>query len=225
MAYEILNTCMLIPGISEGDCAGWVQAWGSIIAIVFAAWIAGKEDRRRHREAVAIAKLASPRVMHMAGALRGVTKSMCANFTSMSEHDGDPRYFWIALNQLNESKFPTDEQVQRISALAFSQDLAEGIGAVELAIFRLTSIEPDLAKIDSAYRKVHAKNIYNALIYADIKLEHAVKGYAAFIGPTKPQRGKGIILTPLKPLTFIESVKGTITGCVARIKRKLFVRK
>ncbi|MDO8251443.1 MAG: hypothetical protein Q7T78_17220 [Rhodoferax sp.] len=224
MSYEIFNTCVLVPGVTQTNCAGWVQAWGSIIAIVFAAWIAGKDDRRRHREAVAIAKLASPRVMHMAGALRGVTKGMCANFTSMSEHDGDPRYFWIALNQLNESKFPTDEQVQRISALAFSQDLAEGIGAVDLAIFRLTSIEPGLAKMDSAYRKVSAKNIYNALIYADIKLEQAVKGYAAFTGPTKPQRGKDIILTPLKPLIFIESVKAAITGRVARIKRKLIVR-
>jgi hypothetical protein len=224
VTYEIFNTCMLIPGISTDDCSGWVQAWGSIIAIGFAAWIAGKEDRRRHREAAAIARLASPRVMHMAGALRGVTKSMCDNFSSMSEHDGNAEYFWIALNQLNELKFPTDEQVQRISALAFSQDLAEGIGAVELAIFRLTRIERGLAKMDGAYRKVHAKNVYNALIYADIKLELAAKGYATFIGPAKPIRGKGIILTPLVPLTFNESVIATITGGVARIKRKLFVR-
>ena len=225
MAYEILNTCLLIPGISEGDCARWVQAWGSIIAIGFAAWVAGKEDRRRHREASALARLATPRVMLMAASLRGVTKEMSTNFSTIIKIDCDPHYFPLALSQLKQLPFPTDEQIQRIGFLDFSQELAEGLSAVESAITRLSFIDINQAKQDSAFRKKNAEFVYSALISADILLERSIIGYRKYVGEPKPKRGKGIILTPLMPLTFIESVKATITGCVARIKRKLFVRK
>lgn len=60
MAYEILETCMLVPGISDSECSGWVQAWGSIGAILFA-WYWGSRqakaalkhavDLRRHEHA------------------------------------------------------------------------------------------------------------------------------------------------------------------------------
>lgn len=36
MAYEVLETCMLVPGFNRSECASWVQAWGSILAILAA---------------------------------------------------------------------------------------------------------------------------------------------------------------------------------------------
>ena len=36
LTYEILETCLFVPGISRGECASWVQAWGSILAILAA---------------------------------------------------------------------------------------------------------------------------------------------------------------------------------------------
>jgi len=40
MAYELFETCVLVPGFSRSECASWVQAWGSIFAILAAVGIA-----------------------------------------------------------------------------------------------------------------------------------------------------------------------------------------
>lgn len=34
MAYNVWETCLLVPGFSRGECASWVQAIGSIAAVV-----------------------------------------------------------------------------------------------------------------------------------------------------------------------------------------------
>ncbi len=33
MTYQIMETCLLVPGIDRTACAAWVQAWGTIIAV------------------------------------------------------------------------------------------------------------------------------------------------------------------------------------------------
>lgn len=38
MAYDLWQSCVLVPGFSRSECASWVQAWGSIGAILMAAW-------------------------------------------------------------------------------------------------------------------------------------------------------------------------------------------
>ncbi|MCT9812454.1 hypothetical protein N0K08_17565 [Acidovorax sp. Be4] len=55
MEYEISRTCMLVNmGLTRSECASWVQAWGSIFAIVASVWIArnsyAKELSRRKEE-------------------------------------------------------------------------------------------------------------------------------------------------------------------------------
>lgn len=40
MIYDIWSTCMLVPGFSRSECASWVQAWGSVLAILAAPAIA-----------------------------------------------------------------------------------------------------------------------------------------------------------------------------------------
>jgi hypothetical protein len=49
MTYNVLETCMLFPGVNASDCASWVQAWGSIGAILVAVWVAHSQDRRSRR--------------------------------------------------------------------------------------------------------------------------------------------------------------------------------
>lgn len=55
MDYSILETCMLFPGVSRGECASWVQAWGSIGAILGAMfavhWAHRLQSRQKAREA------------------------------------------------------------------------------------------------------------------------------------------------------------------------------
>lgn len=53
MAYKILETCVFFPGVSRLECASWVQAWGTILAICAAiciAWWQRTEERRHARE-------------------------------------------------------------------------------------------------------------------------------------------------------------------------------
>lgn len=63
MAYEVLNSCMLIDiGLNRSECASWVQAWGSIVAIVtaflIARWSVNVENKRRDELAKVDAQLA-----------------------------------------------------------------------------------------------------------------------------------------------------------------------
>jgi hypothetical protein len=49
MAYEVFETCMLVPGLSRAECASWVQAWGSIAAILVAVWLANAQIRHARK--------------------------------------------------------------------------------------------------------------------------------------------------------------------------------
>ncbi len=53
VAYKVLETCILFPwGLSRGECASWVQAWGSILAIIFAVFIAIYQARRQQKNTI-----------------------------------------------------------------------------------------------------------------------------------------------------------------------------
>lgn len=43
MAYEVFDSCFLVPGIGQSACAAWVQAWGTIAAVVGAVWIGQRQ--------------------------------------------------------------------------------------------------------------------------------------------------------------------------------------
>lgn len=46
MAYDLWQSCVLVPGFSRSECASWVQAWGSIGAIVATAFAAAWPFRK-----------------------------------------------------------------------------------------------------------------------------------------------------------------------------------
>lgn len=43
---DVWQTCFLVPGLTRGECAGWVQAWGSIAAILVAVAVGRHQSRR-----------------------------------------------------------------------------------------------------------------------------------------------------------------------------------
>lgn len=54
MDYKVWETCFLLPfGLSRGECASWVQAWGSILAIVGTAGAAIYQARRQYQSTMA----------------------------------------------------------------------------------------------------------------------------------------------------------------------------
>lgn len=68
MAYEVLETCMLVPGLKTGECSGWVQAWGSIIAIFMAFLVVQRQHQLERKRAEDDRKAA--RIALLAGALQ-----------------------------------------------------------------------------------------------------------------------------------------------------------
>lgn len=50
MAYQVLETCLLVPGIGVDACAAWVQAWGSVLAIVAAILVARHQSKVSQRQ-------------------------------------------------------------------------------------------------------------------------------------------------------------------------------
>ncbi|WP_019653982.1 hypothetical protein [Variovorax atrisoli] len=77
MAYDIGQTCMLVNiGLSRSECASWVQAWGSIGAIVMAAWAVHwahrKQLRQKEREAAADYTRFLETLFQLLGGTRGV---------------------------------------------------------------------------------------------------------------------------------------------------------
>lgn len=59
MDASIWETCVLVPGLTRGECASWVQAWGTIGALAVAiaiAWWQGVVARRLHAEQLALAE-------------------------------------------------------------------------------------------------------------------------------------------------------------------------
>lgn len=55
MPYSIMESCMLIPGLTSSECASWVQSVGSIGAILASVWAVNRAHRlqaeQRAREA------------------------------------------------------------------------------------------------------------------------------------------------------------------------------
>jgi hypothetical protein len=73
MGYNIWESCVLFPGFSRSECASWVQAWGSIGAIVAATllfWARGRRDKFIQDRAAAAEKVSQAKfaltVLHMA---------------------------------------------------------------------------------------------------------------------------------------------------------------
>lgn len=54
MDYKVWETCSLLPfGLSRGECASWVQAWGSILAIAGTAGAAIYQAQTQHQSTIA----------------------------------------------------------------------------------------------------------------------------------------------------------------------------
>ena len=85
MTYDISPTCMLINmGLTRGECASWVQAWGSIIAIIVLIIVShidrksalGMVLRSEEKLAVREREIAAAMLNRLGGSLKGVQQSI-----------------------------------------------------------------------------------------------------------------------------------------------------
>jgi hypothetical protein len=100
MAYDIWQSCALVPGFSRAECASWVQAWGSIGAILGAAAVAGwqarnsRRDQERARDSDAKAK---------AAAIKGILRRANIVINNADRNvAGDPQTVMLAIEQVDQ---------------------------------------------------------------------------------------------------------------------------
>jgi len=80
MTYSVLESCMLFPGLTSGECASWVQSWGSIGAILASVWAVNRAHRlqaeQRAREAHAAYTQFLEVLFQLVGAAAQVAKKL-----------------------------------------------------------------------------------------------------------------------------------------------------
>lgn len=117
MAYDVWQTCMLVPGISERDCASWVQAWGSIAAILAAVGIAWWQHHKERRQSAGAAKvraeLASTSVLLKVPPLTGAMQGIGDDIRRARE--GGTLMIPRTLQLLAGLPYPTEEEVLAIA--------------------------------------------------------------------------------------------------------------
>lgn len=105
------DSCFFLWSLKPSDCAAWVQAWGSILAIVAAAAIAFIQARsqrlaREAADAVAASVVASS-ILELLEPLKGFLESL----VELNEETGkDPLTAVTFVTMLNEITLPTEAQ-------------------------------------------------------------------------------------------------------------------
>lgn len=149
---NVWDTCFFVPGFNRSECAAWVQAWGSIGAVLVAIFLPPWIERRRARVAAARAKrharefaeCVTTEVGRLKAALPSVSKSDLAGIRT-------------ALNSFitQGEKLPTQDLVPAeiaavVGLLKAGSELLEVLRQVEgqlsppairLAVVQLESIE------------------------------------------------------------------------------------
>lgn len=115
------------------DIPAWVQAVGSVAAILAAIRISRAEDRRRRREAVDAAEVTGALVRSKLLDMRAAMVDVRSAYARISQaHDGLLRFF-NAANRVVAIPVPTEEQLIRLTAspITGAADIAELISRLE----------------------------------------------------------------------------------------------
>lgn len=162
MAYEVLGTCMLVPGFNRGECASWVQAVGSIVAIVAAVGIFVYQrilERRDQDEVwVACAKVVAQSVVIRIGNLQGAINQIQAELDK-----GEGRSDALIADRydlLSRHVLPTEEQMLQLAPVVpeVANALAVATGIVE-KVLKLCEPYATLSAMNPGRSKSLAENI------------------------------------------------------------------
>lgn len=174
MAYEVLDTCLLVPGITASACAGWVQAWGSIGAILAAIWIGNRQlqiARRLELEARYRSDLLKLEVLY---SLFGDARGQVGLLTDAAESDAEVARPLRRLDEIRETliDLPIFESPTRLMCFATLEgpraifDLCEAVRQVrearDAAHIRGCGPLPDKASRELRRAFSHAEGIFTA---------------------------------------------------------------
>jgi hypothetical protein len=117
------QTCMLIvSGLSHSACASWVQAWGSIFAILAAVGVAGWQQWTQARAATAAARvaaeLAATGVLLRMNAIIGSIGAVQRELPALMPRTGTNAQALALAEILGRQDYPADDDVVAIAGQA-----------------------------------------------------------------------------------------------------------
>jgi hypothetical protein len=123
----------LLTKSAEG-AAAWVQAIGSIAAILWAVWIATAENRRRAEDAIAAAQISSLAVLRLLQHMRAVAEAVAEALEPLAKFDGAPEGLLSVQNTLEVVRLPNPAQVLALVPVGggCAKSLAHSIATIEL---------------------------------------------------------------------------------------------
>lgn len=159
MAYDVWQTCMLVSGVDERDCASWVQAWGSIAAILAAVGIAWWQRHTDRSEAAGIARVRAEvagtgillKMNPILGCVRGVEEDVSRASEQEPLHPGHLAYL------LSELDYPSDDEILAVADHdhLLARQLVRGRALAtqaEAAFSLIERFDPRIRVLDAARR-------------------------------------------------------------------------
>lgn len=157
MAYEIFNSCILVPGFSRTECASWVQAIGSVLAIFAAVLVARHQSKRmeqvlRDEECTRVESKFAPAIIIVDTAIRemrtGYDEALAAQgkgvFGVEPKFSEGHRWYAEAFSKIEAHTMPTAEGVRLVLRLqALFRDADKVMDNIANRLNRFDEITPE----------------------------------------------------------------------------------
>ncbi|MEZ2297289.1 hypothetical protein [Variovorax sp. RCC_210] len=150
------GTCMLVRGLNPSECASWVQAWGSIGAILAAVMVAFVQHRQNLRQQRLVAELARRQAIaahvargeamssELAAATPLAVSPATAEWVSVLGHTQRVMTELGVFDSLPVNSLPDGEAINAVRQI--SRHVAEWNGALQYA-YAARSAGHDLAEV------------------------------------------------------------------------------
>jgi hypothetical protein len=143
--FNVWQSCLLVPGISRAECASWVQAWGSIVALAIAIGLGVHQTRAAASLEARSRRELDRRMIAVVNALAESGALMCKTFGT----DWTKEQLERLPDRLEEIK-DVRELLSRVDPLALPM---EEVGVELLRLPRLlTGLDDAARRMDGAFR-------------------------------------------------------------------------
>lgn len=143
MAYNVWETCMLVPGISAANCSGWAHAWGSIIGLAVAIglplWLRHEDRSHARRFQLAAAEVVAAGVLAQNLKIIGVLDSLETRWKGRRGFIIPSVVIGHILNKVQTLDAPTDELLLPMAAIwpIPVRQIATAYSSIRIAVAKL----------------------------------------------------------------------------------------
>lgn len=176
--------------IESAEVAAWVQAFGSVVAILAAIWISRNQERRSAADAFLSAELSAARMLNRTLILYGELQVAHNFFADASINGGPIAQFYTFKSRFEQLPIWSHDELVRMTPLPnrCAHRIASGLDCAEACVTVIGMIVRNPAShADVAFLKNQAKAISNVLAAAVTDVKAAVHELRALAGlPVAP---------------------------------------